>query len=103
MIKNQTLEPPDLIQINAILAHDLKKLREDVKKKKNLENQQLEVNRQWLGGIVTKQLCIHSKELTQTEMNDEIIHQSLEKQLAEATEEKGDLEKTYVPLCSSRN
>ena len=43
---------------------------------------------------------IHSKELTQTEMNDEIIHQSLEKQLAEATE---DLEKTYVPLCSSRN
>ena len=58
MIKNQTLEPPDLIQINAILAHDLKKLREDVKKKKNLENQQLEVNRQWLGGIVTKLLFI---------------------------------------------
>ena len=29
-------------------------------------------------------------------MNDEIIHQSLEKQLAEATEEKGDLKKTYV-------
>ena len=38
---------------------------------------------------------IHSKELTQTEMNDEIIHQSLEKQLAEATEEKGDLEKYF--------
>ena len=36
--KNQTLEPPDLIQINAILAHDLK---DDVKK---WENQQLEVN-----------------------------------------------------------
>ena len=32
--KNQTLEPPDLIQINAILAHDLKKLQEDVKKDK---------------------------------------------------------------------
>ena len=29
-IKNQTLEPPDLIQINAILAHDFKKLQEDV-------------------------------------------------------------------------
>ena len=36
-------------------------------------------------------------------MNDEIIHQSLEKQLAEATEEKGDLKKTNVSLCSSRN
>ena len=32
--KNQTLEPPDLIQINAILAHDLKKLQEDLKKQK---------------------------------------------------------------------
>ena len=28
-------------------------------------------------------------------MNDKIIHQSLEKQLAEATEEKGDLEKYF--------
>ena len=99
MRSNQTLEPPDLIQINAILTHDLKKLREDVKKKKNLENQQLEVN----GWEECDKAIIHSKELTQTKMNDEIIHQSLEKQLAEATEEKGDLEKTYVPLCSSRN
>ena len=42
--KNQTLEPPDLIQINAILAHNLKKLQEDVKVQKKLENQQLEVS-----------------------------------------------------------
>ena len=42
--KNQTLEPPDLIEINAILAHDLKKLQEDVKKHKTLEDQKLEVN-----------------------------------------------------------
>ena len=32
------------IQINAILAHDLKKLQEDVKKQKKLENEQLEDN-----------------------------------------------------------
>ena len=42
--KNQTLETPDLIQINAILAHNLKKLQEDVKVQKKLENQQLEVS-----------------------------------------------------------
>ena len=30
--KNQTLEVLDLIQIIAILAHDLKELQEDVKK-----------------------------------------------------------------------
>ena len=51
--KNQTVEPPDLIEINAIIAYDLKKIQEDVKdhdlkkhqedikNKKNLENQQL--------------------------------------------------------------
>ena len=42
--KNQTLEPPDLIQLIAILAHNLKKLQEDVKVQKKLENQQLEVS-----------------------------------------------------------
>ena len=41
--KKQTLEPPVLIEINAILAHDLKKLQENVKKHKTLEDQQLEV------------------------------------------------------------
>ena len=41
---NQTLEPRDLIKINAIFAHDLKKLQEDVKIQKKLENQQLEIN-----------------------------------------------------------
>ena len=62
--KNQTLEPPYLIQINAILAHDdLKKLQEQNK----LENQQLEVN-----GC---EECV--KELPKTE----IMQQSLEKQL----------------------
>ena len=33
----QESEPPDFFQVNAILAH-LKKLQEDVKKRKNLEN-----------------------------------------------------------------
>ena len=48
------------------------------------------------GKNVTKQLLtIHSKELPQTEIHAEIMQQSLEKQLAEAREEKGDLEKTY--------
>ena len=37
-------KPLDLIQINAILAHDLKELQEDVKKQRKWENQQLEVN-----------------------------------------------------------
>ena len=89
--KNQTLQPPDLIQINAILAHDLKKLQEDVKIQKKLENQQLEVN----GWEECDKAIIHSKELPQTEIHVEIMQHSLEKQLAEAREEKGDLEKTY--------
>ena len=59
------LEPPDLIQISAILAHDLKKLQEDVKKHNKLE--QLDVN-----GC---EEC--DKELPKTE----IMQQSLEKQL----------------------
>ena len=38
---------------------------------------------------------IHSKELPQTKIHTEIMQQSLEKQLAEAREDKVDLEKTY--------
>ena len=83
--KNQNLEPPDLIQItNAILAHDLKKLQEDVKKHKSLEEQQLEVN-DW---EEYDKAIIHSKELPQTKIHTEIIQQSLEKQLAEARREE---------------
>ena len=43
--KNQSLEPPDLIQINAILAHDLKELQEDVEKQ---EMGKSTVGGQWL-------------------------------------------------------
>ena len=75
-----------MIQINAILAHDLKKLQEDVKKQKKLEDQQSEVN----GLEEFDKAIIHPKELPQTK-------QFLEKQLAEARKEKGDLEKTYHP------
>ena len=89
--KNQNLEPPDLIQINAILAHDLKKLQQDVKEQKKSENQQLEVN----GWVECEKAIIHSKKLPKTEFHTEIMQKSLEKQLAEAREEKGDLEKTY--------
>ena len=86
-----------MIHINAILAHDLKKLQ-DVKTRKNVENQQLEVN----GWEECDKAIIHSKELTKTE--------TLEKQLAEAREEKGDLEnyavheikKTHVKLTNHR-
>ena len=80
-----------MIQINAILVHDLKKLQEDVKIQKKLENQQLEVN----GWEECNKAIIHSKELPQTEIHTKIMQQSLEKQLAEAREEKGNLEKTY--------
>ena len=73
--KNQNLEPPDLIQINAILAHDLKTLQEDVKKHKSLEEQQLEVN-DW---EEYDKAIIHSKELPQTKIHTEIMQQSLEK------------------------
>jgi hypothetical protein len=38
---------------------------------------------------------IHSKELPQTKIHTEIMQQSLEKQFAEAREDKVDLEKTY--------
>ena len=41
--ENQNQEPPDLIQNNAILAHDLKELQENVKKQRKWENQQLAV------------------------------------------------------------
>ena len=34
MLESFALESPDLIQINAIFAHDLKKLQEDLKKRK---------------------------------------------------------------------
>ena len=90
--KKQTLEPPVLIEINAILAHDLKKLQEDEKETKNLENQQSEVNG-W--EECDKAIIIHRKELSQTKINTEIMQQSLEEQLAEARKEKSDLEKTY--------
>ena len=76
-----------MIQINAILAHDLNKRQEDAKIQKKLENEQLEVN----GWEECDKAIIHSKELPQTE----IMQQSMEKQLAEAREEKCDLEKTY--------
>ena len=89
--KNQTLEPSDLIQINAILAQDLKKLQEDVKKQKKWEDRQLEVN-DW---EECDKAVIHSKDPSQTEIHTEKMQQSLEKQLAEAREEKDDLEKTY--------
>ena len=49
-------------QINAILAHDLKRLHDDVKKRKNLENPQLEVN-SWKE---CDKAIIYSKELTRT-------------------------------------
>ena len=54
--------------INPILAHDLKKLQEDVKKEKKLKNQQLEE-------------C--DKELPKTE----IMEESMENRLAEEREE----------------
>ena len=57
-----------MIQINAVLAHDLKKLQEDVKKEKKLKNQQLEE-------------C--DKELPKTE----IMEESMENRLAEEREE----------------
>ena len=82
-----------MIQINAILAHDLNKRQEDAKIQKKLENEQLEVN----GWEECDKAIIHSKELPQTE----IMQQSMEKQLAEAREEKGDLEILIVML--SRN
>ena len=65
---NQTLEPRDLIKINAILAHDLKKLQEDVKEQKKWENQQLEFN-DW---EECDKAIIHPKELSQNKINTEI-------------------------------
>ena len=75
-------------QINVILAHDLKRLHEDVKKRENLENPKLEVNN-W---EECDKAIIHSKELTQTEtINTKIMQLSLEKHLAKID----NLEKTY--------
>ena len=69
---NQTLEPQDLIKINAILAHDLKKLQEDVKEQKKWENQQLEFN-DW---EECDEAIIHPKELSQNKINIEIIREN---------------------------
>ena len=69
---NQTLEPRDLIKINAILAHDLKKLQEDVKEQKKWENQHLEFN-DW---EECDKAILHPKELSQNKINIKIIREN---------------------------
>ena len=83
--KNQSREPPDLPTIS-------KSLKKMWRKGRIQKINSWEVN----GWEECDKAIIHSKELSKTEMiNAEIMQLSLEKQLAEAREEKGDLEKTY--------
>ena len=83
--KNQSREPPDLPTIS-------KSLKKMWRKGRIQKINSWEVN----GWEECDKAIIHSKELSKTEMiNAEIMQLSLEKQLAEAREEKCDLEKTY--------
>ena len=66
-----------------------------------MENQQVE---SMAGKNVTKQLPIHSKELPQTtKIHTEIMQQSLEKQLAEAREEKLIWKRLIIMLSTKKN